>query len=115
MIASREILRLSSNECQFRLFSRLVTEPGSLVQQFFTNLAALRWKCRGSVFFSKGGGGGETGVPHTAGIFQARTHKGDVGLAFDTLRAGVKVVSKEIQGPFGLSYNVFNVIVPTKV
>lgn len=50
MVVSRPILRLSSNECQFKSFKRFVTVPGSHTSQFFTNLAcfALRYK---SCFF----------------------------------------------------------------
>lgn len=46
-------------------------------------------QCHGSAF--------KYWVPHTAGIFQARTHKSDIPLAFDTLRVGVKVGSEENQ------------------
>ena len=55
------------------------------------------------------------GVPHIAGIFQARMNKGDVGLDFNTHWAGFKVASKESKGSVRLSCNVFDVVAPSNL
>ena len=73
MVVSRAILRLSSNECQFKLFKFHFTG--------FPNVAV----------FHKSGGSPpivtmllSMWVPHAAGVLQTRTNEGEVGLTSNT-------------------------------
>ena len=44
-------------------------------------------------------------VLHAAGIFRKRMNEGKVGLTFNILWTGIKVMSDETKGPVSLPYN----------
>ena len=80
-------VNLSSNECQLKSFRRLVTVPG--FHSIWFNIMAMllsMW------------------VPHSAGVFQTRTNKGEVGLTFNIIRTGIKILSDEAKGPVSVPY-----------
>ena len=78
-----------SNEWHIRLFSRSVTVPGCLASQSFQ-------------FHKSGGSTLDPSMSWQCFWVWGSHEEGDVGLAFDTLRAGLKVLSAPSDGISGI-------------